>query len=105
VILFRTHTHQLRITVMVQRKEISMQIWTGKLFSIRQIGMIVYTKLVMSSFHIAKFTFTWDAPDGITLNVTDHILTNRRRQSSIPDVLYFRGDDCDTDRYLVVAKL
>jgi hypothetical protein len=33
------------------------------------------------------------------------LLVDRRRQSSIPDVRSFRGADCDTDHYLVAAKL
>jgi hypothetical protein len=32
-------------------------------------------------------------------------LIDRRRHSIILDVRYFRGADCDTDHYLVVAKV
>jgi hypothetical protein len=35
----------------------------------------------------------------------DHILIDRRRHSSVLDVRPFRVGDCDTDHYLVVAKI
>jgi hypothetical protein len=38
-------------------------------------------------------------------NQTDHILIERRRHSSIPDVRSFRAANCDTDQNLVVAKV
>jgi hypothetical protein len=44
------------------------------------------------------------ASDGKT-HKTDYILTDRRRHSSILDVRSFRAADCDTDHYLVVAKV
>jgi hypothetical protein len=38
-------------------------------------------------------------------NQIDHVLIDKRRHSNILDVRYFRGADCDTDHYLVVAKI
>ena len=35
----------------------------------------------------------------------DHVLIDRRLHSSILDVRNFRGADCDTDHYLVIAKV
>ena len=52
---------------------------------------------------IHKHTCT--SPDGKTHNQIDQILIDGRRQSSILDVSSFRGADCDTDHYLVVAKV
>jgi hypothetical protein len=48
---------------------------------------------------------TWTSPYGTTHNQIDHILIDRKLQLSIPDVRGFRGADCDTDNYLMVAKV
>jgi hypothetical protein len=48
---------------------------------------------------------TWTSPDSVTQNQIDHVLIDKRRHSNILDVCSFRGADCDTDHYLVVAKL
>jgi hypothetical protein len=49
--------------------------------------------------------FTWTSPNGKTHNQIDYILIGRRWHSSVLDVQSFRGADCDTDQYLVVAKI
>jgi GH43 family beta-xylosidase len=43
--------------------------------------------------------------DGKTHNQIDHILIHRRWYSSILDVQLFRAADCESDHYLVVAKI
>jgi endonuclease/exonuclease/phosphatase family metal-dependent hydrolase len=42
---------------------------------------------------------------GKTHNQIDHILVDRRRRSNVLDVPSFRAADCDSDHYLVVAKV
>jgi hypothetical protein len=49
--------------------------------------------------------YNWNSPDGKTHYQIDHILIDRRWHSSILDVRSSRGADCDTDIYLVVAKV
>ena len=43
--------------------------------------------------------------DGKTHKQTDHILIDRRWHSSKLDVRSFRGADCNTEHYLVVANI
>jgi hypothetical protein len=45
------------------------------------------------------------SPDEKTHNQIDHILVDRRRHSNVLDVRSCRAADCDTDHYLVVAKV
>jgi len=49
--------------------------------------------------------YTWASPDGKTHNWIDHVLIERRWHLSLLDVRSFRGADCDTDHYMVVAKV
>ena len=48
--------------------------------------------------------YTWTSPDGKTNNQIDHVLIDTSWHSSVLDVRSFRGADCDTDHYLVIAK-
>ena len=105
-----------------------MQKWGERIFSNRQLGMRVYINIVMimvwkySPLPYRKIKslrarfpppphprnihkYNWTAPDGKNHNQIDNILIDRRRHSSILDVGSFRGADCETDHYLVVAKL
>jgi hypothetical protein len=49
--------------------------------------------------------YTWTSPEGNTHNQIDYVLIDRKRHSNILDVRSFRGADCDTDHYLVAAKV
>jgi hypothetical protein len=55
--------------------------------------------------HRNIYKYTWTYPDGKTHNQIDHILVDRRRHSNVLDVRSFRAADCDSDHYLVVAKV
>jgi hypothetical protein len=55
--------------------------------------------------HRSIHKYTWTSPDGKTHNQIHHILIDRRRHSSILDDRSFRGADCDSDHYLVVARV
>jgi len=55
--------------------------------------------------HQKSHKYTWTSPVGKTHNQIDHMLIDRRYHSSVLDVLSFRGANCDTDNYLVVAKV
>jgi endonuclease/exonuclease/phosphatase family metal-dependent hydrolase len=64
---------------------------------------LVVKSTMFSHRNIHKYTRT--SPDGKTNNQIDRVLIDRRWHSSILDVRSFRGADCDTDHYLVVAKV
>jgi hypothetical protein len=50
--------------------------------------------------------YTWTSSDGKTHTQIDHILLDRRRRhSNVLDVRSLRAAVCDTDHYLVVAKV
>jgi hypothetical protein len=75
---------------------------------VRVVNFATSKNLVVESTmfpHRKIHKYTWTSPDGKTHNQIDHVLVDRRRQSSILDVQSFRGADCDMDHYLVAAKL
>jgi hypothetical protein len=49
--------------------------------------------------------YTWTSPDGKTHNHIDHVLVDRQRHTNVLDVRSFKAADCDSDHYLVVAKV
>jgi hypothetical protein len=53
--------------------------------------------------NIHKYTRT--SPDEKTHNQIEHLMIYDIRHTNILDVRYFRQADCDTDHYLVVAKV
>jgi len=55
--------------------------------------------------HQKVHKYTWTSPDGKTHNQIDHVLIDRRWQSSVLNVRNCRGADCDTDHHLVIAKV
>ena len=63
--------------------------------------------IVMSTMFLHRdiHKHTWTSSDGTTHNQIDHILIDSRQRSSILDAHSFRGADCVTDHYLVVAKV
>ena len=70
------------------------------------MNFATYKNLIVKSTkfpHRKIHEYTWTSPDGITHNQIEHVLVDKRRQSSIIDVRSLRGVDCDTDHYLVVA--
>ncbi|VDP11355.1 unnamed protein product [Schistosoma margrebowiei] len=48
---------------------------------------------------------TWIPPDHTTENQIDHICINKKFRRTMEDVRSKRGDDIDSDHYLVVANL
>jgi hypothetical protein len=75
---------------------------------VRVVNFATSKNLVVKStmlHHRNIHKHTWTSPEGNTHNQIDHILIDRRRHSSILDVRSFRGADCDTDHYLVVANV
>jgi hypothetical protein len=76
--------------------------------SVRVVNFATLKNLIVTSTifpHHNNHKHTWTSPDGVTHNQIDDVLIDKRRHSNILDVCSFRGAECDTDHYLVVAKL
>ena len=75
---------------------------------VRIVNFATSKNLVLKStmfLHQDIHKYTWTSPDGKTHYQIDHILIDRRWHSSILDARSFRGADCDTGHYLMVAKV
>lgn len=55
--------------------------------------------------HPREHKITWTSPDQQYQTQIDHVLINKRRQSSIKDVRTYRGACADSDHFLVLTKL
>jgi hypothetical protein len=55
--------------------------------------------------HRNIYKFTCTSNDGKTQNQMDHNSIDRRQHSSVHDVASFRAADCDTDHFMMVAKV
>jgi hypothetical protein len=75
---------------------------------VRLVNSATFKNLRVKStmfLHCNIHKYTWTSPDGKTHNQIDHILLERRRHFNVLDVRSFRAADCDSDHYLVVAKV
>jgi hypothetical protein len=73
----------------------------------RKVNYATSKNLVKSTIFLHRniHKYTGTTPDGKTHNQIDHILIDMRWHLSILDVRSFREADCDTEHYLVVAKV
>jgi len=74
----------------------------------RLVKFVTSKNLVVKSTmfpHRNIHKYTWTFPDGKTHNQIDNVMIDRRWHSSVLDVRSFRGGNCDTYHYLVIAKV
>jgi hypothetical protein len=74
----------------------------------RVVNFVTSENLVVKSTmfpHCNIHKYAWTSSEGKMHNQVDHILIERGWHSSILEVQSFRGTDCNTDRYLILAKM
>lgn len=69
-------------------------------FAVAKIMTISSTSFPHKDIHKA----TRESPDRTIANQIDHILIQKRFRSCIKDIQSYKGADCDTNHFLVVAK-
>jgi hypothetical protein len=101
----------LDFTTKVGKEDIfKLKIWNESVNEIsndtgvRLVNFATSNNLSVKSTMFPHCKYTWTSP-GKTNNQIDHILVDRRRHSNILDIRSYRTADCDTDHYLVVAKI
>jgi endonuclease/exonuclease/phosphatase family metal-dependent hydrolase len=72
----------------------------------RVIDFAASRNMVVSSTQFPRkeiYKWTWTSPGGRYHNQIDHVLIEKRGASSIMNVRSYRGANCDSDHYMVVA--